>query len=156
MREQILAGGGVGGGRWEGEGGDLSVRRLQTYSGVTRTAAPALHPAAPRTEPQKAAQLWGSRQQAAASAWTSHCLLQASDTAVTAAVSSAVSCRSALEPPSRPSRPQRWARLHRLASVRLSLHWLCYHETVGGAKAAKRDNIIMNIFYFAIQVRPLA
>lgn len=35
-----------------------------------------------------------------------------------------------------------------LALVRLSLHWLGFHETVGWVNAAKHDNIITNIFLF--------
>lgn len=34
-----------------------------------------------------------------------------------------------------------------LASVRC-LHWLSYHETVGGVNAVKRNNIITNVVFF--------
>lgn len=38
----------------------------------------------------------------------------------------------------------------RYASVRVCLHWLSYHETVGGVNRVKQDNIITNIFLISV------
>lgn len=41
--------------------------------------------------------------------------------------------------------------LAQFASIRLHLHWLGYHKAVGGVNALKRDNNILNIFFYFYQ-----